>query len=84
MSLTPCVGCGWCCLSDQCPTSHRKHGFLPRCPELLWDEEARRYTCVLMADPEHGAEYRYEIGEGEGCCAPLNSFRNEVRNRDRG
>ncbi|WP_223290319.1 hypothetical protein [Nitratidesulfovibrio sp. SRB-5] len=49
MSHVPCVGCGWCCLSDQCLVSHHLHGYLPRCPELLWDAALGRYLCLLMA-----------------------------------
>lgn len=49
MSHVPCVGCGWCCLSDQCLVSHHLHGYLPRCPELLWNAALDRYLCLLMA-----------------------------------
>lgn len=57
------------------------HGFMRRCPELIWDETTGRYMCLLMLDPEHGDAHRLEIGAGEGCCAPLNSWRKDVRHR---
>ncbi len=82
MPSKPCVGCGCCCLSDPCEVSHRLYGYMPRCPDLLWDEAASRYVCLLMRDPERGAEVRAALGAGQGCCAPLNAWRADVRNRD--
>lgn len=82
MSSKPCVGCGWCCLSDQCEVSHRKYGYRKRCPDLFWDEQLNRYVCLLMLDPELGAEARKQLFEGQGCCAPLMHWRDDVRNRD--
>ncbi|WP_035066909.1 hypothetical protein [Nitratidesulfovibrio termitidis] len=109
MSHVPCVGCGWCCLSDQCQVSHLLHGYLPRCPELLWDAALGRYLCLLMA-PRHPASGvsseasrpgrpcadtpdasrpagdapgpdLTELRQGLGCCAPLCSWRHDVRDR---
>lgn len=124
MSHTPCVGCGWCCLSDQCQVSHRLHGYLPRCPELVWDAARGRYLCLLMAPPcaasalspdvpvpdpsgpnrsgpnasgpdtsgpdtsgpatsgpaASGPDLT-ELRQGLGCCAPLCSWRCDVRDR---
>lgn len=82
MSLPPCVGCGWCCLSDPCEVSHRKYGHTRRCPELKWDETRKRYLCLLMDSEQEGAAARYQLHEGQGCCAPLNPWRQDVRNRD--
>jgi len=82
MSYLPCVGCGWCCLHDQCTDSLRRHGYLPRCPELFWSEEAGRYLCRTMLEGESGAGIRRNQHTGKGCCAPLNSWRQDVRNRD--
>lgn len=48
----PCVGCGWCCLTDPCMESHRKYGYMRRCPDLFWDEEKQRYMCGMMLDPD--------------------------------
>lgn len=78
----PCVGCGWCCLTDQCGESHRIHGYVPRCPEVYWDEAVHKYLCKLMLDPERGEEFRKALHSGVGCCAPLNDWRDDVRNRD--
>lgn len=83
MSSKPCVGCGWCCLSDPCWVSHWRHGYTRRCPELYWDEELGRYMCAAMDDPEEGDYARRKLYEGQGCCAPDNPFRDDVRNRDR-
>ncbi|HEU6438113.1 MAG TPA: hypothetical protein VE028_11740 [Nitratidesulfovibrio sp.] len=100
MSHTPCVGCGWCCLSDQCQVSHRLHGYVPRCPELVWDAALGRYLCLLMAPARAaflpatpvmpvmpGAQSGKsgpdltELRQGLGCCAPLCSWRHDVRDR---
>lgn len=62
--------------------SHRRYGYLRRCPDLLWDEAAERYVCLLMRDPVLGAAVRRAQNEGGGCCAPLNDWRDDVRNRD--
>lgn len=56
---------------------------MPRCPDLLWDEAAGRYVCLLMRDTERGAAVRAALFEGQGCCAPLNAWRDDVRNRDK-
>lgn len=77
----PCIGCGWCCLRDPCSESHRRYGYTKRCPELLWDEENARYICKLMLDPEYGEEVRKSQHEGQGCYAPLNSWRKDVKDR---
>lgn len=82
MALKPCVGCGWCCLTDQCEESHRKYGYMLRCPEVFWDQSVRRYNCRMMLDPVSGAASRKALLQGKGCCAPLNPWRTDVRNRD--
>jgi len=82
MSDVPCIGCGWCCMTDPCDYSHRKYGQLRRCPDLYWDPRANRYFCGLMGDAEQGVEVRRQNFEGQGCCAPLNPWRADVRNRD--
>jgi len=81
MSSLPCVGCGWCCLDNPCETSHRRHGYVGRCPDLAWDPGQGRYLCGLVLDPELGATVRAEQFVGEGCCAPLNAWRGDVRDR---
>ncbi|MEF2145485.1 MAG: hypothetical protein V3573_08570 [Desulfovibrionaceae bacterium] len=76
------MGCGWCCISDQCEVSHRKYGYMRRCPDLYWDETAKRYLCRTMSDPVQGEDARRQLFEGQGCCAPLTHWREDVRNRD--
>lgn len=83
MSYLPCVGCGWCCLNDQCTDSMRRHGYLSRCPELSWDETAARYVCRTMLEGKSGDAVRHNQHAGLGCCAPLNPWRCDVRNRDK-
>ncbi len=80
MTRTHCVGCGWCCLTDQCRDSHIRYGYLERCPDIYWDEAQGLYRCRLAHDPET----RRNQAMGKGCCAPLNSWRKDVRNRDGG
>jgi len=69
-------------LDTPCAESHRLHGYQPRCPELAWDPSAGRYVCLLMQDPARGPAFRASLGAGRGCCAPLNPWRKDVRNRD--
>jgi hypothetical protein len=78
----PCVGCGWCCLDNQCETSHRLYGYRKRCPSLRFDETRGRYLCMLMLDPVHAKESRRANFESQGCCNPLGEWRKDVRNRD--
>lgn len=77
----PCVGCGWCCLHDQCGLSHRIHGYKRRCPELFWSSGQGRYLCRL-ADDSGNAEARRSLFIGQGCCARFNDWRGDVRDRD--
>jgi len=72
------VGCGWCCLDAQCRESHILHGYRERCPELGWDDALLLYRCALSGQPR----YRALLAMGEGCCAPLNPWRDAVRRRD--
>ncbi|NHZ47694.1 hypothetical protein [Nitratidesulfovibrio liaohensis] len=112
MPHVSCVGCGWCCLSDQCLVSHHLHGYVPRCPELAWDAALGRYLCLLMAaqashpapsapppeisrsgrpdrnmsdpagfHPDTSGPDLTELRQGLGCCAPLCSWRCDVRER---
>jgi hypothetical protein len=72
------VGCGWCCLDNQCEESHNLHGYVKRCPELFFDRARAMYRCRLAAK----AGFRALLLMGEGCCAPLNAWRENVRDRD--
>lgn len=83
MSSLPCVGCGWCCLQDPCVESHIRYGYLPRCPDLYWHEASGCYRCRMAEDPVIGERIRRLLGVGDGCCAPLNSWRADVRDREK-
>lgn len=76
-----CVGCGWCCWKTPCWVSIRIHGTaIAPCPELRWN--GTRHVCKLMEmEGQLGANYRKELFAGEGCCANLNSWRRDIRNR---
>jgi len=77
----PCVGCGFCCLKSPCGASLRVYGTTTRCPALEWQET--RYACKLMQLPGGiGERYREELYAGAGCCAGLNDWRLDVRQRD--
>jgi len=47
------------------------------CPALRWTGE--RHVCSLCELPgDMGRRYRTELAVGSGCCASLNSWRNET------
>ncbi|MFV0422546.1 hypothetical protein [Oleidesulfovibrio sp.] len=77
----PCVGCGWCCLDHVCDEAVYLHGFTYPCPELLWSEEQGRYLCNLAADSVRGKSFRDNLRMGQGCCAPHNTWRNDLKPR---
>jgi hypothetical protein len=62
--------------------SHIRYGYQKRCPDLYWDAGTGCYRCRLAEDPEQGEHFRYLLGVGHGCCAPLNAWRTAVRQRD--
>jgi len=78
-----CVGCGYCCIKTPCDASRRLYPGARRCPQLTWIENEHRYKCGLMmiAGPV-GQGYRAELYAGAGCCSGLNSWRNDVKERD--
>ncbi|MDD4953076.1 MAG: hypothetical protein PHV85_11050 [Desulfovibrionaceae bacterium] len=82
MSAPSCIGCGWCCLSDQCEVSHQLYGYQKRCPDIYWDQARGRYLCRLFSDPAKGREHREALAAGDGCCGRFNPWRDDVRNRD--
>lgn len=80
--MKACVGCGHCCLTAQCVASVTIHGRMERCPSLEWN--GTRYVCALMRLPgDEGAKWRKELYAGAGCCSPLNTWRRDVRQRDK-
>lgn len=83
LRISECVGCGWCCIKTQCGVSLRLHGKQNRCPELIWSIDENRYFCRLMTfETSLSDAYKKELYAGEGCCASLNSWRRDIRNRD--
>jgi hypothetical protein len=79
-----CVGCGYCCIKTPCDASRRLYRGADHCPQLLWIEEDKRYKCGLMIIAGLvGEGYRKELYAGEGCCSGLNSWRQDVKKRDR-
>jgi len=66
----PCCQCGFCCLSETCPTGTHlfnidKH---KPCPALMF--QGRKAVCVLAL------ENPTNIGVGLGCCIKARAFAN--------
>ena len=78
MTHLTCVGCGWCCLDNPCQESHILHGYLKRCPDIVWNVAQGLYRCRLAQQ----AKYERLLSIGLGCCAPLNPWRQNVVNHD--
>ncbi len=72
-----CVGCGYCCLAVPCFYSAKKHGPQPKCPELKWDDEKKRYVCLEHDNPE----LSHLMGVGCPCSSNLNTWRKDVKFR---
>ena len=73
--MKKCVGCGFCCLMEQCIVSQRLHGKLNQCPELIFKDG--RHWCDLV-------EKRPNLVKdmiGIGCGAHWNLFRKNVKKR---
>jgi len=68
-----CVGCGYCCITATCSIGLYLYGLNVRCPALKWN--GKRYLCELVD------LYKNALAIGEGCCAPLNTWRERVRDR---
>jgi hypothetical protein len=58
------------------------YGYQKRCPDLYWDAASGCYRCRLAEDPVKGERYRFLLGVGQGCCAPLCTWREDVRERE--
>jgi len=79
-----CVGCGYCCLKTPCDASRRLYPGAAICPQLFWSKTKNRYECGLMKiSGLVGEGYRKELAAGEGCCCSLNSWRKDVKPRNR-
>jgi len=84
IKIKECVGCGFCCLKARCIASLRLHHSAKECPELRWDEEKNRYFCKLAEiKGPLGDNYKKELYIGAGCCMSLNTWRTDVKRRDR-
>lgn len=85
IKVSPCVGCGFCCMQTPCDASRRLYSSAESCPQLQWSEKANRYYCGLMRIAgKVGEGYRHELHAGAGCCSNLNTWRKDVKNRSRG
>jgi len=72
-------------MQTPCEASRRLYKTADICPQLLWDDERKRYFCGLMQLPGNiGFEYKKELYAGAGCCSNLNDWRKDVKNRSRG
>ena len=81
MNTRRCVGCGYCCMKTPCDASRRLYPGATICPQLFWVMD--RYECGLMKIAGLvGEGYREELAAGEGCCSSLNSWRQDVKQRN--
>ena len=64
----PCCRCGFCCLSETCPTGQTGFGVGEHdpCPGLSFDGEVA--VCDLAANAPNQAWAEFFIGVGDGCC----------------
>jgi hypothetical protein len=80
--VSPCVGCGYCCITAPCWVAQRIYGNgVTECPGLIWDEEKKRYFCFLCTINVVGKDYREELHIEKGCCSNLNDWRKDVKPR---
>ena len=64
----PCNHCGYCCLSEICPTGKTitKKEYGP-CPLLINEEGSNKHYCQLVTSG--GKNTKEDLGIGYGCCA---------------
>jgi hypothetical protein len=77
MIVSPCVGCGFCCIQTPCWVAYRVYGeeIGRTCPALVFSNEQSRYLChLIIDDPNIGIE----LYAGEGCCSDMNGWRKDV------
>ena len=80
--VSPCVGCGHCCITAPCWVAQRLYGAgVKECPGLLWDPKQKRYVCFQCIQDVVGKDYREELYIGKGCCSNLNDWRRDVKPR---
>jgi hypothetical protein len=81
MKTYECIGCGFCCYKAKCVAGQRLYSSATICPLLLWN--GQRYVCDLMSIPGNvGFAYRKELYAGEGCCMNLNTWRQNIKERN--
>lgn len=63
----PCCRCGFCCLSETCPTGQAVYRVQreDRCPGLSFANGLA--VCALVL-PAGETQARFVLGIGEGCC----------------
>ena len=74
-----CVGCGHCCLTASCMVGvkyYRIKGPIKQCPGLYWNAE--QYICQLALKSD---KFKQMLAIDYGCCQPLNTWRNNVKER---
>jgi hypothetical protein len=81
-----CIGCGYCCIQNPCSFCKSMYPHIVAegevCPLLEWNGE--RYICNLVTMPgKEGNYYRMMLWVGKGCRAYLNSWRRDVRRRNK-
>ena len=84
MSLSKCVGCGYCCIKATCIVGRRIHGDKTPCPELMF--EKGRYWCRWVMSQElvsenAGIVAAKALNIDAGCCCGLNTWRHDVKDR---
>lgn len=73
--MKECVGCGYCCIKTMCAVGEWVHGSVEeRCPYLVWN--GARYDCKIAKD------YAEHLHIGAGCCSSLNTWRQDVHQRE--
>ena len=65
----PCCRCGYCCVSEVCPTGQRVYLVAQHdpCPALSFDDEGLA-VCSLAVNAPNPEWAAFFIGVGEGCC----------------
>jgi hypothetical protein len=71
--MSICNGCGFCCIKAQCLLSVKLFGRCDICPALEWI--GSRHICRLAKG------HSEELYIGAGCCASLNSWRKDLKDR---
>lgn len=83
IQVAECVGCGYCCKKAPCVASTRLYPGARYCPQLIWGDDLGRYLCHLSMIPGSvGEKYRQELSIGAGCSSSLNTWRQDVRQRN--